>query len=240
MPTRRPWNHSRASLLGEEVVRPRSRILRSTRRTCACCWNGKTCREKLPRKSQSKNMADHLSRSPRPGGAPAHSAPDCHAHLAGLAPDRSGAHQSYARFFGGTTAAGGGTRSCTIAPVAVGTAADARPARVVTHRGRIGAHRPDQVARIALDNAFLTESQLLKTLARETLAAQIVETIATHQKWSKLVNVRVPLLRHPHSPTECAAALAPDLPRREIEDLLGLSRLPGSCARIAAAKLRDE
>ena len=59
------------------------------------------------------------------------------------------------------------------------------------------AHGPEQVARVALDNSFLTESQLLKTLAKESLPARIVAVVANHDKWSKLVNIRVALLRHP-------------------------------------------
>jgi hypothetical protein len=88
------------------------------------------------------------------------------------------------------------------------------------------AHGPEQVARVALDNSFLTESQLLKTLAKESLAARIVAAVACHDKWSKLVNVRVALLRHPHVPEERVPALAIGLPRREIQDLLELTRLP--------------
>jgi hypothetical protein len=88
------------------------------------------------------------------------------------------------------------------------------------------AHGPEQVARVALDNSFLTESQLLKTLAKEGLPARIVAAVARHDKWSKLVNIRVALLRHPHAPPDRVAALASGLPRRDIEDLLELSRLP--------------
>jgi hypothetical protein len=36
----------------------------------------------------------------------------------------------------------------------------------------------------------------------------------------------VALLRHPHAPPDRVPALVPGLPRREIEDLLALSRLP--------------
>lgn len=90
------------------------------------------------------------------------------------------------------------------------------------------AHGPEQVARVALDSALLTESQLLKTLAKDSLPARIVAAVAKHQKWSKLANVRVALLGHAHAPADCVAAFAPDLPQREIEDLLGLSRLPGN------------
>jgi hypothetical protein len=98
------------------------------------------------------------------------------------------------------------------------------------------AHGPEQVARVALDNSFLTESQLLKTLARQALPARIVEAVAKHDKWSKLVNIRVALLRHPHTPPDRVPALVPGLPRRDIEDLLDLSRLPED----VRAHLREE
>jgi hypothetical protein len=89
------------------------------------------------------------------------------------------------------------------------------------------AHGPEQVAHVALDNAFLTESQLLKTLAKETLPARTVDAVAKHDKWSKMVNVRVALLRHPHAPPDRVPALVAGLPRREMQDLLELTRLSG-------------
>jgi hypothetical protein len=46
----------------------------------------------------------------------------------------------------------------------------------------------------------------------------------------------VALLRHPHAPSERVPELVPGLPRREIEDLLGLSRLP----EYVRAELREE
>lgn len=98
------------------------------------------------------------------------------------------------------------------------------------------AQGPEQVARVALDNAFLTESQLLKTLAKDGIPAQTAATIANHEKWSKLVNVRIALLRHPHSPLDRVLSFVPDLPRRDIEDLIKISRLRGS----VRARLRHE
>jgi hypothetical protein len=98
------------------------------------------------------------------------------------------------------------------------------------------AHGPEQVARVALDNSFLTESQLLKTLAKQALPARIVAVVAKHDKWSKLVNIRVALLRHPHTPPDRMPELVPGLPRRDIEDLLRLSRLP----EYVRAHLREE
>ena len=84
---------------------------------------------------------------------------------------------------------------------------------------------PENVARIALDNPFLNESQLLKTLSKQSLTARTVASVAKHEKWSKLINVRVVLLRHAHAPAEHASVLASDLPRRDVEDLLGLTHL---------------
>jgi hypothetical protein len=95
---------------------------------------------------------------------------------------------------------------------------------------------PDQVARIALDNSFLTESQLLKALSKEALPTRIVCSVAKHDKWSKLVNIRVALLRHPHLPLDSAPALVCTLPRREMQDLVGLSQLREGIR----ALLRDE
>jgi hypothetical protein len=95
---------------------------------------------------------------------------------------------------------------------------------------------PEQVSRIALDNSFLTESQLLRALAKDGLPAQTVAAIAKHEKWSKLMNVRIALLRHPHAPVDRVLSFLPDLARRDLEDLLQLSRLPGSMR----ANLRQE
>jgi hypothetical protein len=50
------------------------------------------------------------------------------------------------------------------------------------------------------------------------------------------MNVRIALLRHPRSPVERVLSFLPDLARRDLEDLLGLSRLPGT----VRAHLRDE
>lgn len=86
-------------------------------------------------------------------------------------------------------------------------------------------HGPEQVARVALSNSFLTESQLLKTLTKEGLPEQIVAAVACHDKWSKLINVRIALLRHGNISVENIPPLLPGLPRRDMEDLIGLSRL---------------
>jgi hypothetical protein len=90
------------------------------------------------------------------------------------------------------------------------------------------AEGPENVARAALDNAFLSESQLLKTLSKQSLPARIVSAVARHEKWSRLLNVRVAVLRHANAPAEFASALAAELARRDIEELLELTSLSAS------------
>jgi hypothetical protein len=98
-------------------------------------------------------------------------------------------------------------------------------------------HGLEQVARVALNNSFLTESQLLKTLAKETLPARIVAAVASNDKWSRLINVRVALLRHQGISPDVVPALLRGLPRRDIEDLLGLSQLQESVRALLQEEL---
>lgn len=98
------------------------------------------------------------------------------------------------------------------------------------------ANGPTQVARVALDNSFLTEAQLLKALAKVAVPERTIGAVAQHGKWSKLANIRVALLRHPNVPAGSVEALVAGLPRREMEDLVELSVLP----EYVRAALREE
>ena len=95
---------------------------------------------------------------------------------------------------------------------------------------------PERVSRAALDNPFLAEAQVLKALSQEALPARVAALIAKHEKWSKCANVRVALLRHPRAPLDAAATFLRDIARRDLETLLGLSRLAAGVRRM----LRDE
>lgn len=88
--------------------------------------------------------------------------------------------------------------------------------------GGLLAEGHDQVVRVALDNAFLTEAQVLRVLSREKLPAPVVAAIARHRKWAQLYNVRLALVRHPASPLARVLELLPDLTLRDL-DLLGES-----------------
>ncbi len=89
-------------------------------------------------------------------------------------------------------------------------------ARVV---GGLLAEGHEQVMRIALDNAFLTEAQVLKVLSREKLPIAVVSAIARHRKWSQLYNVRMALTRHPLAPLGRVLSFLPDVTLRDLSEL---------------------
>ncbi len=103
--------------------------------------------------------------------------------------------------------------------------------------GGLLARGPELVSRLALNNPFLIEAQVLKALSREGLPARIVALIAKHEKWAKCGNVRLALLRHPRVPLDIAAEFLPDLPRRDLDDLLALSRLAGGVRTLQRGEL---
>jgi len=94
------------------------------------------------------------------------------------------------------------------------------PSRVA---GAILAEGHPQAIRIALDNAFLTESQVLKVLAKPEVPERVIVAIAQHPKWSSHYNVRMALIRNPHMP---AAAVLSFLPQLTANDLRDISELP--------------
>ena len=95
------------------------------------------------------------------------------------------------------------------------------PSRVA---GAILAEGHPQAIKLVLANAFLTESQILKVLAKAGLPERVVVAIAYHPKWSCQYNVRIALVRHPHTP---AAAVQAFLPQLTLGDLRQIARLEG-------------
>ena len=91
------------------------------------------------------------------------------------------------------------------------------PARVVAKLAEEGL---PQVLPLALDNAFLNEGQLLKTLSKTVLPPRVVASIAKHRKWSYNANVRMALVRHPLTPLARVLAFLPDIPVHHLRDLL--------------------
>jgi hypothetical protein len=82
-----------------------------------------------------------------------------------------------------------------------------------------------QAVKLALSNSHLTESQLLKILAKPEISARVVTAIAQHTKWSVQYNVRVALLRNPHTPVPAVLQFLPDITLRDLKDALTLEEL---------------
>ena len=93
------------------------------------------------------------------------------------------------------------------------------PARVV---GALLAEGHPQVVKLALANAFLTESQVLKVLAKSGVPERVVAAISQHPRWAVQYNVRVALVRNQHTPAPVILGFLPNLTMRDLKDLAGL------------------
>ncbi|MGH9735037.1 MAG: hypothetical protein ACRD8A_10670 [Candidatus Acidiferrales bacterium] len=96
------------------------------------------------------------------------------------------------------------------------------PSRVA---GALLAEGHPQALTLALQNAFLTEAQVLKVLAKPGVPERVVAAIAQHRKWSVQYNVRVALLRNPHTPVPSILAFLPHLTLADLKDLAALQGL---------------
>lgn len=96
------------------------------------------------------------------------------------------------------------------------------PARVV---GALLAEGHPQAIKLALANAFLTESQVLKVLTKPGVPERVVAAIAQHPRWAVQYNIRVALIRNPHTPVPVILAFLPNLTLRDLKDLVSLEGL---------------
>lgn len=96
------------------------------------------------------------------------------------------------------------------------------PSRVV---GALLAEGHPQAVKLALGNTFLTESQILKVLAKTSVPERVVIAIAQHPKWSVQYNVRVALIRNPRTPAPIALEFLPNLTLRDLQDLAVIEEL---------------
>jgi hypothetical protein len=96
------------------------------------------------------------------------------------------------------------------------------PARVA---GAILAEGHAQAIKLALANAFLTESQVLKVLAKPGVPERSIAAIAQHPKWSCQYNVRMALVRNAHTPVPSVMAFLPNLTMRDLIEIATLEGL---------------
>jgi hypothetical protein len=91
--------------------------------------------------------------------------------------------------------------------------------------GALLAEGHPQAIKLALANAFLTESQVLKVLAKPGVPERVVGAIAHHPKWSCQYNVRAALVRNMHTPVGVVRAILPNLTLRDLKDIATLESL---------------
>jgi hypothetical protein len=96
------------------------------------------------------------------------------------------------------------------------------PSRVA---GALLAEGHAQAVELALNNPFLTESQILKVLAKQEVPERTVAAIARHPKWVCRQTVRLALLRNRHTPAAVALEFLPHLSLRDLTDVSGLEDL---------------
>ncbi|HEY2820133.1 MAG TPA: hypothetical protein VGJ06_03745 [Candidatus Acidoferrum sp.] len=90
------------------------------------------------------------------------------------------------------------------------------PGRVA---GALLAEGHPQILSVVLDNAYLTEAQVLKALAREKLSAAVVHAIAQHRRWSCIYSVRLALIRAPGTTLATVLAFLPEINATDLHDL---------------------
>lgn len=96
------------------------------------------------------------------------------------------------------------------------------PSRVA---GALLAEGHARAVELALNNPFLTESQILKVLAKAEVPERTVAAIARHSKWVCRQTVRLALLRNKHTPASAALEFLPHLILRDLTDVSSLEDL---------------
>lgn len=82
-----------------------------------------------------------------------------------------------------------------------------------------------RVIEAALDNPYLTEIWVVKTVMRDGCPHPLVHAVCNHPKWSLRRDVQVALLRNPQTPLARAIVIAGALPVHVVRDVLYHSRL---------------
>lgn len=104
--------------------------------------------------------------------------------------------------------------------------------------GALVAEGHPQVLRVALDNPFLTEANVLKTLAREKMPVAVVQALCRHPKWSQIYNVRLALVRNPSAPLATILAFLPELTVNDLRELASPGIVPENLRKYLQAEVQ--
>jgi hypothetical protein len=94
-----------------------------------------------------------------------------------------------------------------------------------------------QVLPIALDNPYLTESQVLRALAREKVPTVVVQALAKHRKWSQFYNVRLAIVRNPSAPISTVLTFLPLLTVSDLRELAAPGIVPENLRKYLLAEV---
>jgi len=109
------------------------------------------------------------------------------------------------------------------------------PARVA---GALLAEGHAQVVPIVLDNAYMTEAQILRALAREKLPISVIPAIVQHRKWSITYNIRLALVRNPMSPLATILSYLPELTVSDLRELAAPGIVPENLRKYLQAEVQ--
>jgi hypothetical protein len=108
------------------------------------------------------------------------------------------------------------------------------PARIA---GALLAEGHPQIVAVALDNANLTEAQILKVLSREKLSPDVIRSITQHRKWSCDYNVRLAVVRHPSSILSTVLSYLPELTVSDLRELAAPGIVPENLRNYLQAEI---
>ena len=115
------------------------------------------------------------------------------------------------------------------------TLARRAPARIT---GALLAEGNAPVVKAALGNPNLTEAQVLRVLSRDKLPAVVVQSIAHHEKWSHIYNVRIALIRQPATTLTTILAYLPELTVSDLNQLVAPGILPENLRHYLQAEIQ--
>jgi hypothetical protein len=109
------------------------------------------------------------------------------------------------------------------------------PARVA---GALLAEGHPQILTVVLDNAWLTEAQILKALSRETISVNVTHAIGQHRRWSSVYNVRLALIRAPGTTLASILTYLPEITVSDLRDLSAPGVVRESLRKYLEAEIR--
>jgi len=93
------------------------------------------------------------------------------------------------------------------------------------------------ILEVVLNNANLTEAQVLKALARDKLSPNVVRAVSQHPKWSHTYNVRLALVRHPATSLSTVLSYLPELTVSDLRELVAPGIVPESLRKYLQAEI---